>query len=272
MKASTARPAARFAERYGPWGMVAGASEGLGAAYARELARRGLSLLLIARREAPLRALCAEIERDFTVSARAIVADVSSPNLIELIDREASGLAVGLFIYNAAYSNGGSFLDRSPESLLRVIDTDCRAPLLLARHLGAAMRERGRGGMILMSSLTAFNGSPGLATYGATKAFNLVLGEGLWYELKKVGIDLTVCCAGAIRTPGYEASVSKTSVFPPVLEPERVAREALQALGRRMVVIPGGFNRAISFLMRRLFPRRTTVRIMGKAVDDLSLT
>ncbi len=265
------QPDAHFLDRYGPWGLVAGASQGLGAAYAHELARRGLSVVLIARRPGPLQALCREIEREYGVEARPINADLSSPDSVAVIERETRGLAIGLFVYNAAFSNGGLFLDRSPESLMRVIDTDCRAPLLLTRHFGSQMRERHRGGIILMSSLTAFNGSPGLATYGATKSFNLVLGEGLWYELKKSGIDLTVCCAGAVRTPGYETSVRSKSSFPPVLKPQKVAHEALQALGRRMIVIPGGFNRVVSFLMRRLLPRRTTVRIMGEAVEGLSL-
>jgi len=271
MKRVAVQPEVHFIDRYGPWGLVAGASQGLGAAYARELARRGLSVVLIARRSEPLHALSKEIERDFGVAARPIAADLSSPDFLPIIEHETRDLTVGLLVYNAAFSNGGLFLDRSLESLLRVIDTDCRAPLLLARHFGGQMRERHRGGIILMSSLTAFNGSPGLATYGATKGFNLVLGEGLWYELKKAGIDLTVCCAGAVRTPGYEASVTGKRSFPPILEPERVTRDAVRALGRRMIVIPGGFNRVISFLMRRLLPRRTTVRIMGEAVDSLSL-
>jgi len=266
------QPDAHFVNRYGPWGLVAGASQGLGAAYARELARRGLSVVLIARRSEPLQALGREIERDFGVAARPVTVDLSSPDFLSVIERETRDLAVGLLVYNAAFSNGGLFLDRSPESLLKVIDTDCRAPLLLTRHFAGQMRERHRGGIILMSSLTAFNGSPGLAAYGATKGFNLVLGEGLWYELRRAGIDLTVCCAGAVRTPGYEASVAAKSSFPPVLEPAKVAREAVRALGRRMIVIPGSFNRAVSFLMRRLLPRRTTVRIMGEAVDSLSLS
>lgn len=272
MERTVDRRSSTFADRYGPWALVAGASQGLGAAFARELAKRGLSVVLVARHLEGLEVLRAELERDFHVAARAVALDLSSPDLLAVIRRETDDIEVGLFIHNAAFSNGGPFLDRDLESLTRTIDTGCRAPLFLAHHFAGRMRKRGRGGLLLMSSLTAFNGSPGLVTYGATKAFNLILGEGLWYELAAAGIDVTVCCAGAVRTPGYLASVTTPTRFPPVLEPERVAREALAALGRRAIVIPGRFNRFASFLMRRLLSRRATVGMMGASVKNLNLT
>jgi hypothetical protein len=117
-----------------------------------------------------------------------------------------------------------------------------------------------------MSSMSGFQGSPWITTYAATRAYNLVLGEGLWEELREWGVDVTVCCAGATRTPGYVASNPDRPglLQAPVMEPAAVVTEALAALGRQPVLIPGRSNRAASMLMRRLLPRSLTVRIMGR--------
>ena len=124
-----------------------------------------------------------------------------------------------------------------------------------------------------VKSLTAFNGSPFISAYGATKAFNLILGEGLAYELGKLGIDVTVCCAGVITTPNFEEGYTgKASIIePPKMSPEAVARSAVEALGRRSVFVPGRMNSFLSFIMRRLMSRRATVRLMAKTVEDLSI-
>jgi short-subunit dehydrogenase len=134
--------------------------------------------------------------------------------------------------------------------------------VLLAHAFGGAMAGRGRGGIVLMSSLTAFQGTPLVASYGATKAFNLVLAEGLWGELRERGVDVLACCAGATLTPGYERATppdSASGFAPKPQRPADVAREALDALGRRPLVITGRGNRIVSFVMRRIFTRRAAV-------------
>ena len=120
-----------------------------------------------------------------------------------------------------------------------------------------------------MSSLTAFHGSPFIATYGATKAFNLVLGEGLWFELQSRGVDVLACAAGATRTPGFRKASPHGE--PGMIEPAQVVEEALAKLGRTGVMIPGRFNRFASFLMRRVFPRGTAVGILGNRTRNLTL-
>lgn len=120
-----------------------------------------------------------------------------------------------------------------------------------------------------MSSLTAFQGSPFLATYGATKAFNLVLGEGLWFELRSRGVDVLACAAGATRTPGFLRASPDGE--PGMIEPAQVVEEALGSLGRSGVMIPGRFNRFASFLMRRILPRGTAVGILGNRTRNLTL-
>jgi short-subunit dehydrogenase len=166
---------------------------------------------------------------------------------------------------NAALSLIGGFLDHPIERHLEELDLNCRAPLVLAHHFAAPMRERGRGGIVLMSSLAGSQGSPNIAHYAATKAYDLVLAEGLWGELRAAGVDVLACRAGATRTPGYLAGLPPgRGAAPHEQEPEAVVREALAALGRGPSVIPGRVNRVAAFAMQRLLPRRSAVRLMGR--------
>ena len=146
-----------------------------------------------------------------------------------------------------------------------------RTPLELVNIFGKRMLRAGHGGIILMSSLSAFQGSAYIANYSASKAFNVVLAEGLWEEWRQGGVDVLACIAGAIRTPNYLASSPHhTSSFSDsTLEPQEVVTEALASLGRRPTVIPGRLNRLSSFVMRRLLSRRAAVRIMGSVLRGM---
>jgi short-subunit dehydrogenase len=260
-------PDVAFAHRYGPTALVAGASEGIGAAFARELAGLGLDLVLVARRAEPLDALAEELRAANGVDVRALPYDLADPAAAVAITEACRGREIGLLVYNAAASSVGRFLDTPIEDHLRTVHVNARGPVLLAHAFGAPMKERGRGGIVMMSSLTAFQGTPLVASYGATKAFNLVLAEGLWGELRGCGVDVLACCAGATRTPGYER-VTPTStaarLAPKPQDPGDVAREALEALGRRPVVVTGRANRLASFFMRRVFTRRLAVATIGR--------
>jgi short-subunit dehydrogenase len=255
---------ASFRARYGPWALVAGASEGLGAEFARQLAGRGVDVILVARRAEVLDGLATELRAISRVGVVTASLDLGRPDLADQLAALTAGREVGLAVYNAAASMIGPFLDQDLASKLRIVDVNCRGPLVVAHQLGAAMAARGRGGLILMSSLAATQGSPLVATYAATKAFNLVLAEGLWYELGARGVDVLACRAGATRTPGFLASRPRTGAAP-VMDPAPVVRAALAALGRAPSMVPGWANRAAAFLMGRLLPRRTAIRIMGNA-------
>jgi short-subunit dehydrogenase len=123
---------------------------------------------------------------------------------------------------------------------------------------------------VLMSSLSATQGSPLIANYAATKAYNLVLAEGLWDELRACGVDVLACCAGATTTPNYLASAPRRGAGTrSAISPQVVVAETLAALGKRPSVIPGRFNRLAAFLMRRLLPRRTTITIMGRTMREM---
>ncbi len=256
-----------FRARYGPWALVAGASAGLGEAFARLLAARGLHLLLLARREDALARLAEELRRAHGVEVRTGAVDLARPDLAEVVRRTAAGLELGLLVYNAAHSAIGPFLERPVEDHLRVVDVNCRGPLVLAHLLGGEMARRGHGGIVLMTSLAASQGNPLLASYAASKAFELVLAEGLWAELRGRGVDVLACRAGATRTPGWEASRPRKEV--PLMEAGDVARGALEALGRGPSTVTGALNRVAAFAFARILPRRTSIRIMGRATRRL---
>ena len=195
-----------FASKYGPWAVVAGASEGLGAAFAAALAARGLNVLLLARRAEHLEAVAERLRATTKVEVRTEVFDMARPDLPNALAALTSDLDIGLAVYNAAYAPVGDLVSRSVDDLLRVVDVNVRGPLVFARTLAPKMVARGRGGIVLMSSLAGYQGAPRIATYAASKAFNIVLGESLWRELRPHGVDVVVCSAGAIRTPGYAMS------------------------------------------------------------------
>lgn len=252
-------------QRYGPWAVVLGASEGLGAAFARALAGRGFKLLLLARRGDVLEEVATPLRASTEV--RTAVVDLGGPDLAGTLAALTAGLEIGLCVYNAAFSQIGPFLEQGLADQLRTIDVNCRGPLITARVLGEAMVRRGRGAIVLMSSLTAFWGSPYVATYGASKAFNLSLGEALWYELGPQGVDVLVCCAGATSTPGFLRSSGAKG--PRSMTPEAVAEEALAALGGPPSMVPGAFNRMAARVLARLLPRPAAVRIMGAQTAKL---
>jgi hypothetical protein len=260
--------AGAFVSRYGPWAVVAGASEGLGAAFAEALAARGMNLVLLARRADLLAGVKDRLGTGKRIEIRTEACDLGRPELPRVLEELTRGLEVGVAIYNAAYAPVGDVLERSTDELLRVVDVNVRGPLLFARTLAPAMAARGRGGIVLMSSMAGFQGAPRIATYAASKAFNIVLGEGLWRELAPRGVDVVVSCAGAIRTPGYRKSAKVDA--PGTLDAFVVAEQTLNALGHGPTVVPGATNRLARFLLGRLLPRRTAISIMASNTRGLT--
>jgi short-subunit dehydrogenase len=240
----------------------------LGASFAEGLARRGLNLVLLARNADQLNETAAQLRESFGVEVVAIAADVADfDNLAaKLADL---GLEIGLLVYDAAYAPIGQFQGLTADQLARVTDVNVRGPLLLTKLLSAPMIARGRGGIVLMSSLAGSQGSPNLAAYAASKSFNAVLAEGLWHELKPHGIDVLACLAGAILTPGYsQAEGGKPA--PGTMKAADVAEQTLNALGRGPIVIPGPVNKLARFALTRLMSRRAAIGIMSRNTGGLS--
>lgn len=138
-------------------------------------------------------------------------------------------------------------------------------PMNMAQIFGEAMLTKGRGAIILMSSLAGFQGSGFLAAYAATKAFNRVLAESLWYEWKNRGVDVIACCAGATATPNFmKTNPEKADFFAPkVQSPQEVVKECFKKLGKQPSFITGTGNKIASFIMQKVLPRKMAINIMG---------
>jgi len=227
--------------------------------------------VLIARRPGPLEERAAELKGKHGILVKTIAVDLAARDMLKTIAAETEDLEIGLLVYDTAYMLIGSFFEHPIEKQLRAIDVNCRGPLTLAHHFGQKMIERKRGGIILMTSLSGMQGAPWLASYGATKAFNIVLAEGLWYELKGKGVDVVACCAGAIETPNYISSKPRSlgAFAPKPSSVEEVAREAVAALGRRPLVIPGRAYRFSQTLLERFTSRKQRMKIMADSTEKM---
>lgn len=257
---------AAFRDKYGPAALVTGGSEGLGAAFAREIASRGLDLVIAARRPGPLATIAEELRSAHGVRVIPVVADAGSSEGLARIGDAAEEHGAHLFVHSAAVSTIGELTELSAETHESMVALNCRAPALLSHRLGRAMAARGSGGIVLLSSLAGLTGTALVAHYAATKAYQRVLAEGLWAELGPKGVDVLACLAGPTDTPTYRAGKPRGEAWmewPPAMDPGAVARETLAALGRGPVVVPGLGNKAADVVLRRLLPRSVAVRMMS---------
>jgi short-subunit dehydrogenase len=255
-----------FAERYGPWAFVAGASEGMGAAHAREAAARGLSLVLAARRLPLLEKLAAEIRAQHGVEVRCLELDLAAADVGLRVRAASADLELGLLIYNASSVVPGGFVEGALADHLASLDVNCRGLVLLCHELVPAMAARGRGGVLVMTSGSALAGSAHLSLYHATKAFDLVFAESLWAELAPRGVDVLALLAGGTNTPHTLATgIDFTELGVPVMEPADVVREALDHLADGPAWIAGEHNRQ-GFGAMQPIPRRQLVLGMSAVV------
>lgn len=260
-----------FRSRYGSWALVAGASEGLGAEFATQLAVNGLNLVLVARRKEPLEALATQLAQEHAVEVRTVELDLSRDDIDAILTEQTGDLDIGLLVYNAATSLIGPFLGHTLQDHQREVAVNCRAPLTLAYLFGQRMLKRGRGGIVLMSSLSSAQGSALVANYAATKAYNRILAEGLWEELRTQGVDVLACSAGPVSTPGYLASLPTSAKRSTgmALSTYTVVSETLVKLGRGPVVIPGRQYRLANFVMQRLLPNKFVIKLMGRVMRNM---
>jgi short-subunit dehydrogenase len=258
-----------FRSRYGPCALIAGAAVGLGAEWARQTAARGLDVVVLDRDGDAVQRTADEIGERHAVEVRAVVFDLARSDLIEAIRAETSGLEIGLLVCNAACSVVAPFLELEAAQLQAMLDVNCRAPLLLAHALAPPMVRRGRGGIVLMSSLSGNIGSAQLAVYAASKAFDLVLADALWVELRSHGVDVLAVQPGSTRTPGWLVSQpADAEQTLPVMEPADVVREGLDALGVEPGIVPGELNRQGAEALARL-PRRQAIELMSAITGAL---
>jgi len=234
MSAQTQPPlsAERMRTKYGPWAVIAGASEGTGAEYARQLAAVGIHCLLVARRAEPLGKIAQELSENYRVQARVLSVDLSAPDAAQRMKNAVVDVEVGLYVSNAgADSTGMHFLDVPLERSHRLINMNVATVVDAVYAFAPAMKARGRGGIVLMSSGAALGGQPRLAMYSGTKAFELNFGESLWIELRKSGVDVLTVAAPAMDTPVLREALATRNLQPQgVYDPKEVVKIALEHL------------------------------------------
>jgi uncharacterized protein len=222
-----------FADRYGPWAIVAGASEGTGRAFARKIAARGVPSILLARRKEPLAALADEIRAESGLECATASVDLTAPDSFNQIAAAAEGCEVGLFVSNAgADTNGAHFLDRDMTVWRGQIQRNVITMAQCCHHFGGSMRKRGKGGLLLVNSGACYSGASFMATYSATKAFALCFGESLWGELRGHGVDVLTLVMGLTDTPALRTLLAeKGQPLPPAAaNAEEVAEVGLARL------------------------------------------
>ena len=259
-----------FSVRYGPWALVAGAAVGLGAEYARQLGARGLDLVLVDRDAGPLEATAREIRRASGVPVQTLVLDLARADVADIVSAATAGLEIGLLVYNAAIGTVSPFLALTTKNVQVMLDVNCRGPLFLVHALAPAMVARGRGGIVIMSSMSGSFGSAQLTVYAATKAFDLVFADALWAELRGHGVDVLAVQPGSTRTPGWQSSQPPElqGPGPHVMEPADVVAAALETLGAEPTLIPGDANRQGAQLLASL-PRRQAIELMSDITGKL---
>jgi uncharacterized protein len=243
--------------RYGPWAVVAGGLEGVGAEFALQLAEAGLNLVLIARKQAPLEETAATC-RALGVEVRTLAMDLVEATAVTRIVDATADLEVGLLIYNAGantYSKG--FLDGDLAAFASVIDLNVGTMMALVSHFGRPMRDRRRGGLLLVGSIAGYLGSVRHTVYGGVKAFGRIFAESLWLELREYDVDVLELVLGVTRTPAMER-VGLNFDVPGlrVAEPADVAREGLAQLPNGPVHVAGGNGDDVA---RRNHPDRAKV-------------
>lgn len=264
----------RFAEKYGPWAIVTGASAGIGTEFALRIAERGVNVVLVARRRNRLEELASTIEDMYRVEARVAPVDLTSRDLIEVLQPVLSDIEVGLLVNCAGFGTSGPFLDMDASVQEAMLNLHCRATVLLTHEVAQGMQERGRGGVIIVSSVSGFCAARGMAHYNATKAFDLIFAEGLASELAVYGVDVQALCPGGTYTEFQSLAGLDPSNFGPLrrlmfTSPTEVVARSLTFLGRRVTVIPGWLNRLLVFSMR-LTPRPVARWIFGLLMERFS--
>jgi short-subunit dehydrogenase len=247
------------------WALVSGAArqQGLGYAFARQLAVEGLNLVLVDTLDDELHARADELRQQFVVEVRTAICDLGAPAPYKALEDAVGGLDVDVLVCNHMFTPTDTppILDMPLEIHSRMIDINARAYTNLIHRFGREMRDRGRGAIIIVASGVGLTSAPYTAAYAANKAFQIALGEVLWYELRGSGVDVLVMIGGLMSTQG-----DALSKYPPwlIAEPAPVVREVLCAVGRKHMLMPGLANRSFLLAQTRLMSRRRAISSIGR--------
>ena len=260
-----------FQSKYGPWAIIAGGSQGIGEAFAWELAERNVNLVLLARNKEKLDSLETKLTQSHDIKIRTMSIDLAKIEMYDSLFEFTKDIEVGFIVYNAAIIPIGKYLNFSLEEQINTINVNCKGPLILINHYARKMKDNKKGGIVLISSMAGFQGTPLNTLYAATKAYNTILAEGLWYELKEYGLDVIACQAGTTATPNYIATKPNDPGFfvPKPMKPKNVAKWTLRSLGKKPSMIPGFANNFASFLVRRIFSRKLAIKTIATSTNRM---
>lgn len=254
-----------FREHYGPVAVVTGASSGIGWAFAEELAERGLDLVLVARRVDRLNDLAARLATDHGIAAQALPVDLARPDAAQTILEAVAGRDVGLVVSNAGFGMKGDHAANDPAAMTEMLMVNCNVPMQLAHGFAPRLRARGRGGLILTSSIEGLMGCPYSTAYSSSKALVNALGEGLWAELKPDGVDVLTVCPGATESEAAAKQGIDIAKLRNVMPARDVARASLDNLANGPTFFPSEVYKA-SFDQLLAMPRRDALMAMAKGM------
>jgi short-subunit dehydrogenase len=231
----------QFTEKYGPWALVTGAAEGLGAEFATQLAMQGINVILADVQIEKAQQQAAHIAEQAKVKTLAVACDLADGDFLLGLQTRLQGIEVGMLVCCAAVGATGSFVETPLEVMQKAVQVNCMATLTLVHHYAPTMLQRGSGGIIIVASNSAYTGAPYIANYAATKAYDLSLAEALWYEFAPQGIDVLGFSPQGTNTPGLRRGMPalKEGEAPKgIMLPEEAVNIALKALGRLPSIRP----------------------------------
>jgi short-subunit dehydrogenase len=262
----------QFKDKYGEWTVVVGASMGIGAAIAREVASRGVNVVAVARSGDKLAGVCSDIESSYGVKAKPVALDILSQGAWDALDKELDGLEVGSAVLSAATAFVGGFL-ACPEDLeQRIMELNVRGSLEFSKYFGNRFCKQKRGGMLYLGSLSGYFSTPFMALYSASKGFEVMLAESLYGEFKHLGVDVTVGIIGSVDTPGLKGLYPDEAAYEAMqpAPPEVIASECVAALGSGPIIVTTKAMRRNVAMMRKLMSLNKQIEMTSVATIKAS--
>ena len=252
--------------KYGPWALVTGASSGLGKALAHKLAQFGLNLVLSSRNKQELLVLENQLRASFGIETKVVVADLSLDQELMRLTSSIENLDIGLLVAAAGFGTSGYFMESSLEEEMNMLEVNCKAPLFLTHKFAQRFARQQRGGILLFSSIVAFQGVPYASHYAATKAYIQSLAEALHREFKAHGVDVLSAAPGPVHT---KFAARANMRIGKALSPEEVAEPILRALGNKSTVYPGALTKMLTWSLQ-LLPRWGKTRVMQIVMGSMT--